>query len=392
MQARHIHFDQYTHLMSQREKYGYEVYHLYSGDRSPYVISPNINLRVEPDKPETKKKHDLLSDKRFRQALSLAINRKKIIKAEYNNQTEPAQAAPGPSSFFFEPSLYKAFVEYDPGRANELLDEIGISQRDMEGYRTFKDGSRMTFFFYFTSFVGGRQGQFVVDDWRDVGVRVILREQGRRLFGTESWTRRHDFSVWTSNSEVYPLAAPRYFVPINNDSPYAMGYGRWYGRGGLYGQEGADADHGCIEPPVGHPIREAMELFEETAAQSDPEIQRSIFSKVLKIAAENVWSIGISTSPPVLTVVKNGFRNVPRSGVYCYTFASPGNLGVETFFFDKPYDSPGAIAQIKNSITTPKLSPASQAEKEVGSTSGDKLGALVRYSFLALFNCLRVIF
>jgi ABC-type transport system substrate-binding protein len=55
MQSAHIKYNMYTHLMSQREKYGYEVYHWYPGKRSNYIIVPNMNLRIDSDRPETKK-------------------------------------------------------------------------------------------------------------------------------------------------------------------------------------------------------------------------------------------------------------------------------------------------------------------------------------------------
>ena len=42
--------------------------------------------------------------------------------------------------------------------------------------RTFADGSIMTFYLTFTAYAGLGPGEFVVDDWREVGVRVIARE------------------------------------------------------------------------------------------------------------------------------------------------------------------------------------------------------------------------
>ncbi|MDY7009502.1 MAG: ABC transporter substrate-binding protein [Planctomycetota bacterium] len=96
MQTRHIVYDNYTELMSRRKTGGYRVLHWYTADRGGYVINPNLNRLDDPERPDTKKKAKLLSDKRFRQALSLAIDRKRIIKADYNNQVEPSQVGPGP--------------------------------------------------------------------------------------------------------------------------------------------------------------------------------------------------------------------------------------------------------------------------------------------------------
>ena len=383
MQARHIRYDMYTLLMDQRERYGFDVYHWYPGDRSQYAISPNLNRRVEPDKPETKWKAQLLADKRFRQALSLAIDRQAIIDAEYDGQAEAAQVAPGPVSAFYNARLYKSFVEHDPERANRLLDELGLGARDSEGYRTYPDGTRMTFYFHYCGFTGAGPGQFVVDDWAKVGVRTILRERSRALFYTEKAALTHDFSVWIANGEYYPLIAPRYFLPFHSESNFAIGYARWYMRGGLQGNPKADRAHGCIEPPADHPLRRAMVLYEEAIAEGSPERQREIFAQVLDIAAENVWTINLCTPPPVLAVVKNGFRNVPRDVVSSWDFQTPGNAGIETYYLDQPDDSAGAIEQMTASIlqaTPPPDAPGAVAE--------GKLGWLIRWSLLAIAVCL----
>ncbi|MDY7011263.1 MAG: ABC transporter substrate-binding protein, partial [Planctomycetota bacterium] len=378
MQRRHIFFEDYELLMDRREGGGYDVYHWYPGQRSRYLISPNLNLHIDPNKPETKLKHELLNDKRFRQALSLAINRAAVINAEYNGMAEPSQACPGPQSPFYEPSLYDSYVKYDPAEANRLLDEIGLTERDYEGYRTFKNGTRMTFFLNYCDWVQVGLGQFVVDDWAKVGIRLILRQKSRTLFWTELVARKHDFSIWDGGEYFAPLE-PSIFTGSN----YALAYQRWYNKGGLYGDPAADRVPGAMEPSEGHPLRDSMNLCDLAVTKSKPEELRETFRKVLKIAAENVWTINVSTEPPTLVVVKNGFKNVPRQAVASGSFQTPGNTGIETFYFENPHDSPGAIEQIKHdivNITPPPDTPAAVKAKEAGS----KFGALLRWFFISI--------
>jgi len=385
-------FDDYTHAMASREKRGYEVYHWHQGNRGEFVISPNLNLLVDPAKPETKKKHELMNDKRFRQALSLAIDRASIIQSQYTGQTEPAQVAPGPLSPFFDPVAYKAYTQYDPERANELLDEIGLTIRDYEGYRTFKDGSRMTFLLYVTaqtSQAGGGVLEFVIDDWAAVGIRVILRERSFNLFFTESTARTQDFNIWTGSGEFLPLLDPRHLLPYSPvASSFAIGYARWYNRGGLYDPSVADLP-GYIEPPQDHPLRRAMEVYEAAHGPHDVNEQVNIFNEVLRIAAENVWTINIATPPPQLVVVKDGFRNVPRHIVSSWMFLTPVNAGLETYYFDEPDESPGAVAEIKNAVA--RITPRPGAGGDTSSlesgtaVSGGTIRAVVRYLILATF-------
>jgi ABC-type dipeptide/oligopeptide/nickel transport system permease component len=385
MQRRHLRYDQYTLLMSQRRSGGYRVLHWYAADRSNFVISPNLNLH-DPGRPDTDRKRALLNDKRFRQALSLAINRREIIEAEYNGQTEPAQVAPGPASLFFEPSLYHSFTEYDPERADRLLDEIGLTGRDYEGYRTFPDGLRMTFYLNLCGFLQTGPAQFVIDDWRNVGVRLVMRLRSRNYWETENAALRQDLTVWTADSEYLPLLAPRYLLPVGGGCFYAQGFAKWHDRGGLYGDPKARGA-GCIEPPRGHPLRRAMEIFQEVAATGDREIQRERFREILKIGAENVWTINICTPPPQLVVVKDGFRNVPRTAVSCWNFITPGNAGIETYFFEDPRQPPDAADQIVAAIE--KVTPPPDAP--AAAVGGRPVGRLIKWCCLGIAVLLAVL-
>ncbi|MGB2822978.1 MAG: ABC transporter substrate-binding protein, partial [Phycisphaerae bacterium] len=385
MQARHMRYEQYTLLMSERARSGYDVVHWYAGDRSDFVVSPNLNLRIDPRRPETKKKHALMNERKFRQALSLAVNRREIIEAEYNGQTEAAQVAPGPASYFHEPTLYKSFTEYDPNQANRLLDEIGLTKRDYEGYRTFRDGSRMVFYLNLnqSGLIAAGPAQFVVDDWKRIGVRVVLRVRSRQLWATENEAREHDLAVWTADSEYLPLLAPRYFLPVGNGVLYALGFAKWHRLGGLHGDPLANGP-GCVEPPAEHPLRKSMTIYEKVAATGDPAEQREIFREIMRLAAENVWTINVCTPPPAIAVVKNGVRNVPTDVVSCWSFMTPGNAGIETYFLDEPGDSPGAVRQMQQAVlkaTPPPDAPAAVAAAEAQATW---LGSLIRYALTGI--------
>jgi ABC-type dipeptide/oligopeptide/nickel transport system permease component/ABC-type transport system substrate-binding protein len=356
MQGRHIRFSDYTELMSRREAAGTRILHWYPGVRSVFAINPNQNRRVDPADPSTAKKAELLSDKRFRQALSLAIDRQQIIRAEYNGIGEPSQVAPGRESPFHSERLARAFVEFDPARANALLDELGLTGRDSEGFRTFRDGSKMTFFFDFTAFTGIGPGQFVVDDWGAVGLRFIIRERARPLFYAEKDSMDFDVNVWSGESDFMPLVQPRYFIANNPESFYAVGWGKWYMRGGLYGFPDADRK-GVIPPPEGHPMRIAMQTYEQALREPDEQKQKQLVQQVMDIAAENLWSISIATPPPALIVVDARMRNVPAVALWGNNFSTPSNAGIETYFFTAHNDSPGAIAEVRNAILTPTLRP-----------------------------------
>lgn len=349
MQDRHIRYDDHVLLLDSAARNGYDVYHWKPSTQSLFTVFPNLNRRIDPKRPETRWKNQLLNERRFRQALSLAINRRDIINAEFNGQAEPAQIAPPADSPYHNARLLKSFTQFDPARASALLDELGLTQRDGEGFRTFPDGTRMIFTLHLTDYTTDGPAQFVIEDWAHVGVRVLFRSRARRLFEQEKLTYEHDFTVWTGESEFYPLVEPRNFVPTYFESFYAPGYGWWYQNGGLHGDPAANRPN-AIEPPRGHPLRRAMELLDETMTMTSEADRIARFNEVQEIAADNLWTISIATPPPQLVVVKNGFKNVPRTALFGANFQSPANAGLETYFWERPADDPAIVAHTKEAI------------------------------------------
>ncbi len=356
MQSRHIRFSDYTELMSRRDIAGTRILHWYPAIRGTWVINPNLNRRVDPADPAKGKKAELLSDKRFRQAMSLAINRRQIIRSEQVGIGEPSQVEPGPESPFHSQKLGQSFVDYDPTRAEKILDEIGLTQRDSEGYRTFRDGSRMTFYLDFTQFTGVGPAQFIVDDWSNVDVRTVTRERARPLFYSEKDSMDFDFNVWTSESEFMPLLNPRYFLPQDTESFYAVGWARWHMRGGFYGNPKADI-RSAIPVPKDHPMYRAIELYHQAIQTSDTKQQIALMQQVFDIAAENTWTIGLATPPPVPVIVSKDMKNVPSNALWGSIYSTPANAGIETYYFETNRNSIGAIEETKNAILTPTLRP-----------------------------------
>lgn len=345
MQARFIRFDDYTILMANREDGGYSVKHWIPSTRSVWTLFPNINRRIDPADPSTAQKHALLNEKQFRQALSLAIDRQSIIDSTYKGIGQPGQLSPGPRSEFHSEKLMNSYVAFDPERANRLLDDLGLDQRDIEGYRTFPDGSTMTWFIEFTDFSGQGPAQFILDDWRRIGVRAIIRERARRLFYSRKVGLLHDFTVWTGESEFDPLVEPRSFVPIERESHHAIAYGIWFQNGGLFGAD--DLPAAAEAPPLDSPVRRVMELLVTAQETVDPTERRAALEEIFEINAENVWTISISTPPPTLVIVRDDFRNVPDRALDGFAYSTPANTGIETYYIDGAQNSPALTATLQ---------------------------------------------
>jgi len=403
MQTRHIQYKHYTDYMSRRDESDTRILHWYPATRSVYSLNPCHIRYIDPDDPSTAYKAALLADKRFRQALSLAIDRAKIIDAEYNGQVEPAQVSPGEASPFSHPKLRTAYIDHNPARAEKLLDALAADgllgpRRDSEGFRTFPDGSRMVFYIDFCPYTGVGPTEFVVRDWGHpkVGVRTVARSQSRALLYTRKDSMDFDFNIWSSASDYVPLCCPRYFVAYDTECFYATGWGRWFNRGGFYTtpQENPKAYRGTRskKPPVDHPMYKAMQFYEQALQATTLDEQVRIFSKALDIAAEQLWTINLTTAPPQLVVVKKDFMNVPDNALFGHVFNTPDNAQIETFYFANPQDSPGAVANMKKSLVTPGPRPgdieaigdSSGTAGDAQDAGGDRVGSIVGWSLLAL--------
>ena len=96
-----------------------------------------MNLAYEAD-PEIAR---WMASRDFRRALSLGIDREQINEAFFlglGTAGSPAPDRPVPQNPGAE--YRKRWSTHDPKRANELLDKLGLTKSDAEGFRLRADG------------------------------------------------------------------------------------------------------------------------------------------------------------------------------------------------------------------------------------------------------------
>jgi len=318
MQLRHINFANFPLFQDSRQQGDYRVLQWLRGYITDSVIAPNVTHK-DPVMRE------ILGDKRFRWALSHAINREEIIESVYLGMAEPNQVSPMSTSPFYWEEQAKNRLEYDLDLANSLLDEMGLTEKDSEGYRLRPDGSRLTIVYEFAPIFGAWAdiGELLTAQWRLIGVNLIVNQMDRSLFYERKAANEHDMGVWTGNGEFNPLIGPRWFLPENHESIQAIPYAVWFNTDGKEGEE----------PPAGSDIRKTRELYEEIKVTVDEDQQKQLWRQILELNKENLWVIGIATAPPELVIVKNNFRNVPEVAVSDWNLLTPGATAPEQYFF-----------------------------------------------------------
>jgi len=334
MQERYVRNQDYTMLMRQRKQYGYQLYHWLNGDGANWGMAININRRFMPGDNDGEQKAKLLCDKRFRQALSLSVDRKTIVDAILAGAGEPSQIRLPEQSPYYYKDFTDNFARFDPREANKLLDACGFTGRDADGYRCFPGGPPLLFDINYCSFTGEGPGEFIVNDWRKVGVNARLRAQDRSIFYVEKAAGLHDFTVWGAYGTFLPIIDPRYYFPFSGESNFAIKNALWYSSGGMFAGDKSKVQG--LKPPEGSPLLEAMNAYEDMKLTSSLEERRRLFRRILDLASENVYLLNLHAPLSQLAAVKDGYRNVPMKGIYSWDFLSPSNLGPETWYWENP--------------------------------------------------------
>ena len=141
---------------------------------------------------------DLMRNKDVRVALSLAIDREEIIDIVYQGQGEPYQIGPRPDHVLYNEQLGRQHTEFDPDRANELLDAAGYADRDGEDFRLLPDGRRISFNIQYTGIERPDWGdslEIIAQHWKDVGVEINIGSVERSIYYSRGEANEHDIMV-----------------------------------------------------------------------------------------------------------------------------------------------------------------------------------------------------
>ncbi len=344
-------------LMEMEAKNGrYSLVYWTCNNASNDIIYPNYNRNIETKNDA--KKAELIKNVTFKKALSISINRQEIIDAMYLGIGEPAQVFPPRGSLYYDSIIQKENTEYNPKEASRLLDSLGLDKRDREGYRTFKDGTRMSFFLelFVEKGLATSCAQFLIDDWNAVGLRIVPRERLYSLLQNDLRAMKHDLHLNSSEGEYIPLPMPACIISYNRwNSAFAFGYANWYENGGMWGDPNSKIP-GNIEPPLGNPYRTTLELYDGLKKIYKQEDRVKQFKELMRISADNVFTIGISTMSPSPMAIKTGLKNVPQHAVTGDVTGIGGvcfeNAGFSTYYFENPDSSRTVFDQIKKEIIT----------------------------------------
>jgi len=126
-------FENFTLYKENEEAGDYRVILMPGPNASETTISLNLTA---PDLEYRK----IFQDVRFRRAMSLALDREEINSVLYFGKGVPRQATVMPTVSCYREAWGKAWTQHDPAQANRLLDEMGLTKKDKDGFRLLPSG------------------------------------------------------------------------------------------------------------------------------------------------------------------------------------------------------------------------------------------------------------
>ena len=272
------------------------------------ALYPNYN---HPDPV----KRGLVQDERFRIALSVAINREEINEVLFAGQGVARAAAIIPSYRWYRDEWETVHAEYDPAKANSLLDELGLTARDGEGYRLRPDGKRMQWTVVKpTERVGAANIEFfemIKDHWRDVGIRMEIKELETGVYWDMYFEPEPDYDIAGRKLENIP----QFSTPGRMESEWAPVWGAWFraDRAIRMGEATLDSYGGTLpgeEPPDW--VKEYVSWFEDSRGYpADSPEHGELIRKHMSYNVDHALIIGTVGMVPRLVVAKNNVGNPP---------------------------------------------------------------------------------
>ena len=244
---------------------------------------------------------DLFQDLRFRQAMSLAINRDEINDLVFFGRAVPSQIAPPPLATYHEPWMNSHFAEYDVDRANALLDEVGLAWDENRQWRLRPDGAPLSLLFEYYD-RGDRKPIFelIEEYWEAVGVEITLKLEEDRLWSTRNAAGQVQVSHHPAHLTTDVGFALREAGQFRPGDVTNHGWDDWWTSGATAG----------VTPP-----QEVQEIY----ALLDRYLQTPLFTpESTAIGKEystrmvrQLYGIGTVSQAPVPVIVRNDLINVP---------------------------------------------------------------------------------
>jgi peptide/nickel transport system substrate-binding protein len=301
LQARDVHFNNYTFLKQGEKQNNYRTLLWRPGKGSHFALFPNLNV----NDPVWRK---LLRDVRFRRALSLAIDRSLVNQVLYFGLAIESNNTVLPQSPLFREAYRDRWARYDRKEASRLLDQIGL-KRGKDGMRRLPDGRPLEIIVE-TAGESTEQTdvlELIRETWREVGIKLFSKPSQREAFRMRIFSGDTVMSVWSGLENGLATAdnSPDELAPTSQMQLQWPKFGQYRETGGKSGE------------PIDLPeATELMRLYRVWLEAPTRQERERIWHAMLELHAEQQFSIGVVSGVPQPVVARDTLMNVPEQGFY----------------------------------------------------------------------------
>lgn len=311
-QARHVDAANFrSTIMENQERGGYTVQFRPKTDST--VLGFQINHTVKDPV-----KRELFANKEFRIALSIAMDREEMSESIFYGTAAPRQTSPLKMSEFYDKEMEQQYTEYNPDKANQILDSLGLDKYDEDGYRLMKNGKRLRIEFLTASFLTPAQQDLIEltkKQWKDVGVFLDMLLVDTQLMSTRRLVGDYDVLPTTMGGGIGIIDNVSAYAPTSPGADWGYGYYRWF-------QDPTHKD--AVEPPVA--VKEQLKLWKQLLATSSQDEQNRLMKDIVQIAKDQFFTIGTLTPIESSVIVSNKLRNAVEEMPASYNFPTPAPM------------------------------------------------------------------
>ena len=301
LQARDVHFNNYTFLKQSERQNNYRTLLWRPGKGAHFALFPNLNV----SDPVWRQ---VLRDVRFRRALSLAIDRSLVNQVLYFGLAIESNNTVLPQSPLFREAYRDRWARYDRKQASALLDEIGL-KRGKDGVRRLPDGRPLELIVE----TAGESTEhtdvleLVRETWREVGIKLYSKPSQREAWRNRIYSGETVMSAWSGleNGLATPENSPDELAPTSQTQYQWPKYGQYFETGGKAG-----------EAPDIPEVKELQRLNRAWMQATTRQERERAWHAMLELHAEQQFTIGVVSGVPQPVVARQTLMNVPERGFY----------------------------------------------------------------------------
>ncbi len=264
----------------------------------------------------------------FRQALSIAVDRKEVSELVTEGFAEPGQSAVQEGLLGYDKKWTEQWTEYSPSKAEKLLDKLGL-KKNADGKRIFSDGTPVVLELQLTDLEdvaqSAKTAELLAKYWGAIGIGTTVKTYSRDLMTEKINANDETVLVGPMNGIVTfnPAIRANTVVPTSNYAPWAGAYGEWYATSGKSGIE-----------PTGD-ILALMKTYDNIKSAATPaEVEKNALA-IIDLHKKNQWEIAYCRAAPKLIIKSNALQNIPSDAIFCEEYRDLGFAHIENAWFNK---------------------------------------------------------